>query len=158
MKARHLLHMHIVVENRCRVKAASVLLLNLCCHSKLQLLRAESRLLITAFFHPVQSYSPHAPSNLSYSLSSCVLCMVICHIHHHDITGVSSTPIESWKKVKKQFYQIFTCHLCSYIKNEVRLHSINPGIHHHKAAGTPDSAAGHYDLEPTKRNRELPQT
>ena len=119
----------------------------------LQPLRAETRLLTTACFHPVQTYSLPAPSSLPYSLSSCVLCMVILGlIHHHSITEVSLLLTGSQKKVKKQFYQIFTCHLCSYIKNGITLQSFILGIHHYKTTETPDAAAGCYDLEPTKTN------
>lgn len=122
----------------------------------LLLLRAETRLLITASFHPAQAYSLPAPSNLSYSLSSCVLRMVmLCCIHHHSITEVSLPLTGSRKKVKKQFYQIFTCHLCSYIKNGITLQSFILGIHHYKTTEIPDSAAGCYDLEPTKTNEHF---
>lgn len=81
-----------------------------------------------------------------------VRMVILCHIHHHSITEVSLPLTGSRKKVKKQFYQIFTCHLCSYIKNGITLQSFIIGIHHYKTTKTLDTAIGSYDLEPTKTN------
>jgi len=73
----------------------------------LRLCRAETRLLVTACFHPAQASSLPVLPDLSYSLSSCVLRMVIlCHIHHHSTTEVSSPLARSRKKetVLPDFY------------------------------------------------------
>lgn len=114
------------------------------------------QMLSNSFLPPQTGLFSSCPSSLSYSLPSCALRTVIqCPIHHHSTTEVSSPPTGPQKKVKKQFYQIFTCHLSSYIENGLTLQSFILRIHHHKTPETPDTVAGCYNLETSKTNRRF---
>lgn len=88
----------------------------------------------------------HTPSG-----GSCAVAMVIlCHIHHHRVTEVSSVLTASQKKGKTTFNRLspVTC----YIKNGITLQSSILGIYHCTTTQIPGTAPGCFDLEPTKTN------
>lgn len=95
--------------------------------------------------------SSPALSRVSHSLWSCAVPMVIlCPIHQHGVTEVSSALTGSQKKVKTSFNRLLPV-IC-YIKNGITLHSFMLGIHHSTKPETPDRAPGWYGPEPTKTN------